>query len=122
MRRKLIAAALPKAPKPFVGFLQAVVKRGRQGIFRQIADEYLVLVDAKLDRVRAHVVLARDANKAEQEAIARFFSDAIGKTAIATFKTDPTLLGGVVVRVGDRVFDGSIKRRMATLRRVLVSR
>jgi hypothetical protein len=39
-KAQLIASALPKAPKPFVGFLQAVVKRGRQGLLREIADEY----------------------------------------------------------------------------------
>lgn len=121
-KAQLIASALPKAPKPFVGFLQAVVKRGRQGLLRAIADEYLVLVDAKLDRVRAHVILAREANAEEQKAIAKFFSDAIGKTAIATFTTDPSILGGAVVRVGERLFDGSIKRKMSTLRRVLVSK
>jgi len=121
-KAKLIASALPKAPAEFVRFLQAVVKRGRQGIFREIADEYLVLVDAKLGRVRARVVLAREADAADQKAIAAALTAAIGKQAIATFSTDASLLGGVVVRVGDRVFDGSIKRKMATLKRVLVSR
>jgi F-type H+-transporting ATPase subunit delta len=121
-KAKLIAAALPKAPKPFVSFLQAVVKRGRQGILREIADEYLVLVDAKLDRVRARVILAREATAAEQQAIAKFLSDAIGQTAIASFSTDPSLLGGAVVRIKERVFDGSIKRKMGTLRRVLLSK
>jgi F-type H+-transporting ATPase subunit delta len=121
-KAKLVESALPKAPKEFVRFLQAVVKRGRQGIFREIADEYLVLVDAKLDRVRARVVLARAADAAEQKAIAAALTQAIGKQAIATFATDASLLGGALVRVGDRVFDGSIKRKMSTLRRVLVSK
>jgi F-type H+-transporting ATPase subunit delta len=121
-KAKLIAAALPKAPKDFVAFLQAVVKRGRQGILREIADEYLTLVDVKMDRVRARVLLAREADAAEQKAIAKALTEALGKLAIATYGVDASLLGGVVVRVGDRVFDGSIKRRMATLRRVLLTR
>jgi len=111
-KAELIASALPKAPKPFVRFLQAVVKRGRQGIFRGIADEYLKLVDVKLDRVRARVVLAREIEGPEKNAIASALTAALGKQAIATWAVDPTLLGGVQVRVGDRVFDGSIKRRM----------
>jgi F-type H+-transporting ATPase subunit delta len=121
-KAKLIASALPKAPKPFVGFLQAVVKRGRQGLLREIADEYLALVDLKLDRVRARVVLAREADASEQKAIAKALTEALGKTAIATFGVDQGLLGGAVVRVGDRVFDGSVKRKMTTLRRALLSR
>jgi F-type H+-transporting ATPase subunit delta len=121
-KAKLIASALPKAPKPFVGFLQAVVKRGRQGLLREIADEYLALVDLKLDRVRARVTMARETDGAEQKAIAKALTEALGKTAIATYAVDPTMLGGVMVRVGDRVFDGSLKRRMVTLRRALLSR
>ena len=57
---KLLAAALPAAPNEFVRFLQAVVKRGRQGLLRPIASEYLALVDVKLNRVRARVTLARE--------------------------------------------------------------
>ena len=47
------------APREFVLFLQAVVKRGRHRILREIAHEYLVLLDQKLERVRAGVTLAR---------------------------------------------------------------
>ena len=121
-KAQLLASALPKAPKDFVRFLQAVVKRGRQGLFREIADEYLKLVDLKLDRVRARVVLAREADGAEQKAIAKALTEALGKQTIATYGVDPTLLGGIQVRVGDRVFDGSIKRRMLSLRRALLNR
>lgn len=121
-KAELIASALPKAPKDFVRFLQAVVKRGRQGILREVADEYLTLVDVKMDRVRARVVLARAADAGEQKAIAKALSAALGKQAITTWAVDPSLLGGVLVRVGDRVFDGSIKRRMQTLRRALLAR
>ena len=78
-KAKLIASALPKAPAEFVRFLQAVVKRGRQGILRQIADEYLALVDIKMERVRARVLLAREADAADQKAIAAALTAAIGK-------------------------------------------
>jgi F0F1-type ATP synthase delta subunit len=35
---------------------------------------------------------------------------------------DPSLLGGTVVKVGDRIFDGSLRRRLASLRRQLLTR
>jgi F-type H+-transporting ATPase subunit delta len=41
---------------------------------------------------------------------------------IATFVTDPSILGGAIVRVEDRVLDGSVRRRMTRLRRQLVAR
>lgn len=119
---KLLAAALPTAPKEFVRFLQAVVKRGRQGLFRPIASEYLALVDIKLNRVRAGVTLAREPDKALRESIAKALAKAIGKEVIPSFTADPAILGGVVVRVGDRVHDGSVKRKLTALRRQLLNR
>ena len=47
---------------------------------------------------------------------------AIGKDVIAGFAVDPSLLGGVVVKIGDRVYDGSVKKRLAQLRNKLISR
>ena len=40
----------------------------------------------------------------------------MGKTVVSHFRTDPAIVGGVVVRMGDRVLDGSIRRRIQTLR------
>jgi len=39
---------------------------------------------------------------------------------IPHFRTDKAILGGLVVRVGDRIMDGSVRRRMVTLRRKLL--
>ena len=49
-------------------------------------------------------------------------SEALRKDVIASYRVDPEILGGVVVRVGDRVFDGSVRRRVTKLRRLLLSR
>ena len=55
--------------------------------------------------------------------IAAQLSRAFGKQVIPHIQVNPQILGGVVVRVGDRVMDGSVRRRMATLRsRIMGSR
>jgi F-type H+-transporting ATPase subunit delta len=118
----LFARALPNVPPEFVRFLQAVVKRGRQALLAEIASEYLVLLDVKLNRVRAAVTVARPADEALRRSIADSLSAVIGKQVIPHFHEDPSILGGVVVKVGDRVFDGSIRRRFAPLRRSLLPR
>ncbi|MEP6572918.1 MAG: ATP synthase F1 subunit delta [Gemmatimonadota bacterium] len=107
-------------PDEFGRFLQAVIKRGRQSLFRQIASEYLALVDLKLNRVRAGVTLARPADPALQQRIADELSKMIGKQVVPLFETDPAILGGMIARVDDRVFDGSVRRRMTLLRRALL--
>ena len=122
-KSRVLAAALSgRAPAEFVLFLQAVVKRGRQVLLPEIATEYHGLVDRKLGRVRASVTLARRPDVALQAEIQRELSKALGKEVIPRFLTDPAILGGTIVRVGDRVHDGSVRRRMARLRRHLLNR
>ena len=121
-KAQLMADALPEAPKPFVLFLQAVVKRNRQGLLDEVAQVYGGLVDAKLNRVRVGVTLAHEADAALRKQIAAALSTSLGKEALVRFATDPAVLGGSVVRVGDRVHDGSIRRRLMMLRRQLLNR
>jgi F-type H+-transporting ATPase subunit delta len=119
---ELMGQALRAAPAEFVRFVQAVVKRGRQLYFADIAREYGALVDTRFNRLRATVSLAREPNKELQESIRAELSKAFGKEVHPTFYVDASLLGGTVVKVGDRIFDGSLRRRMASLRRQLLTR
>jgi F-type H+-transporting ATPase subunit delta len=121
-KSRLLASALRDTPKEFVRFLQAVVARGRQGLLEEIAREYSELVDVKLNRVRAAVTLAREPDDALRTEIARALTEALGKEVIPAFVTDPGILGGTIVRVGERIYDGSVRRRMARLKRALLAR
>ena len=121
-KARLLAAALKDAPREFVLFLQAVVKRGRQLLFRKIATEYLALLDLKLNRVHAGVTLARPADEALRRTIQDSLSRQLGKQVLASFSIDPEILGGAILRVGERIHDGSVRRRMTRLRRALLTR
>jgi F-type H+-transporting ATPase subunit delta len=118
----LIGNALHDAPREFVLFIQAVVRRGRQGLFGDIAHAYGALVDEKLDRVRASVIVAREPNAALQQLMRERLSTAFGKEVLTTYVVSPAILGGAIVKVGDRIYDGSVRRRMAQLRRQLLAR
>jgi F-type H+-transporting ATPase subunit delta len=120
LKSRILADALAGAPKEFVRFLQAVVRRGRQGLFGEIAQQYQGLLDVKLNRVHAGVTLSRAADAALERQIVERLRAAIGKDVRAHFREDPAILGGVVVRVGDRVFDGSVRRRLAALKRQML--
>ena len=121
-KQRILAEGLAGAPREVVLFLQAVVKRGRQALFGTMALEYQGLLDVKFNRVRAGVTVARPASETLQRAIIAAIAKVVGKDVIARFEVDSSILGGVVVRVGDRFFDGLIRRRMATLRRLLLAR
>src|SRR2546422_11777114 len=74
-----------------------------------------------LNRVHAGVTLLEEPDARLQKEVIERLSQAIGKEVRAHFRADRGILGGVVVRVGDRIYDGSVRRRLATLRRKLVS-
>lgn len=120
-KARLLSAAMKGTPRDFILFLQALVKRGRQRLLREIATAYEGLLDIKHNRVRAGVTLARPANEALQRDIQAALSRQLGKEVLATFHVDPEILGGTVVRVGERIHDGSIRRRVTKLRRALLS-
>lgn len=108
-------------PVEFVRFLAAVVRRGRQGLLGEIAVEYQGLLDVKLNRVHAGVTVAKDLDTRLENQIIERLAHALGKDVRAHFRVDAGILGGVVVRVGDRVFDGSLRRRLTALRRHLLA-
>lgn len=116
-KSELLARALKGvAPEPFIRFLAAVVHRGRQGLLSEISDAYQDLVDLHLDRVHASVLTAHPTDRKLEQEIARRLSEVVGKTVVPHFRTEPSLIGGLIVRVGDRVFDGSLRRRIRALK------
>ena len=121
-KQQVLAKALKGvAPDVFVRFLQAIVQRGRQGILSDISAAYGELADQHFNRVHASVTTAREVDKKLAKEIGERLERAVGKTVVPHFHVDPEVVGGVVVRVGDRVFDGSLRRRLQILRRAMLT-
>ncbi len=120
-KQRMLAQALQGvAPASFVKFLQAVIQRGRQGLLEAMGASYQDLADVHFNRTHASVVTAHAVDAALAQTITERLTAAVGKTVVPHFRTDPAILGGVVVRVGDRAFDGSVRRRILTLRNRLL--
>jgi len=110
-------------PPVFVRYLQALVSHRRQMLLPEIAREYHNLVDQVEGRVHASVTISAEPADRERRTIATELSRVYGKEVVAHFVVNPAILGGVVVRVGDTVLDGSVRRRLGTLRsRMLAQR
>jgi F-type H+-transporting ATPase subunit delta len=111
-----------KAPRPFVRFLQKLVMNRRQTLIPEIATAYGNLLDASEGRVHARVTVSRETSDAEVQSIAASLSKALGKTVVPHVTVNPKILGGIVVRVGDTVMDGSVRRRLEKLRGQMAGR
>jgi F-type H+-transporting ATPase subunit delta len=109
-----------RTPVGFQRWVEAVIRHGRQGLLGMMSREYQALLDVKFNRVQAAITLARQADPELQAEIVARLTQALGKTVVPHFRENPALLGGVIVRVGDRVMDGSVRHRMAVLRRKML--
>ncbi len=105
-----------QAPALFVRFLQKMVSNRRQMLLGEVASEYNDLLDAQEGRVHARVTVSRELNEADRAALVASLSAALGKTVVPHVAVNPAILGGVIVRVGDTVMDGSVRRRLGSLR------
>lgn len=110
-----------RMPRLLVRFLQMLVSNRRQMLIPEIATEYQALVDEVSGRVHAQVTLSREPDSEERESLARELSRVLGRQVVPHVTVNPEILGGVVVRVGDTVMDGSVRRRLAMLEHKLVA-
>jgi F-type H+-transporting ATPase subunit delta len=115
-------ALADRAPSKFVRFVEAVVSRRRQMLLPAIAHEYASLVDAVENRLHANVTVAREPDEKTRKLIADQLSKVFSKTVIPHVTVDERIIGGVVVRVGDTVMDGSVRRKLGVLKHRMLGR
>lgn len=120
-KEALRASFAGRVPEMFLRFLLILVDKRRQALLGDIAAAFAERVDETLGRVRVEVVVAREADAELRSEIVRTLERQLGKTVLPTFRVDEELIGGVLVRVGDQLFDGSVRRRIASLRRRLLA-
>ena len=114
-------ALADRAPIKFVRFIESVVMHRRQNLFPEIADEYMDLVDSAENRMHANVTVARETDEKTRKLIADQLSKVFDKTVVPHLTVDSRILGGMIVRVGDTVMDGSVRRKLGALKHKLIS-
>jgi F-type H+-transporting ATPase subunit delta len=91
-------------------------------LFPEIAQEYMDLVDAAENRMHASVTVAKAVDDKTQKMITDRLSKIFDKTVVPHMTVDERILGGLVVRVGDTVMDGSLRRKLGTLKQKMLAK
>ena len=110
-----------KAPKQVINFVLITIDKRRQTLLREISAEYLLLLDDHLGREHVEVTVARPLDDTTENVVSERLSKMLGKQAIPHIRVKPEILGGLIVRTGDMIYDGSVRRRLEGLRRRLLT-
>jgi F-type H+-transporting ATPase subunit delta len=110
-----------KVPDSVLNFLLLVVDRRRQRLLGGMNEEYQALLDEHLGRAHVEVTVARPLSDEGLEEVRRELSRILGKEVIPHVRVNSDVLGGIVFRSGDTVYDGSVRRRLEQLKRRLLA-
>jgi F-type H+-transporting ATPase subunit delta len=104
----------------FLNFMMVLIDKRRQRLLLEVGREYRNLLDERRGRLHVQVTLARKPDKRMQTDLAEKLGASLGREVIPHVNVNPEILGGVIVRYGDHVLDGSLRRRMLSMRRRLL--
>jgi F-type H+-transporting ATPase subunit delta len=93
-------------------FLFLLVDEGRESELTGIAKEYRSRALEASGMAEAIVTTAYSMKSSEKAELVRAFSEIVGKKLVIQEKIDSDILGGVIVQVGDRLYDGSLKTKL----------
>jgi len=102
-------------------FLNVVVMRRRVPLLGRIRDAFRAQLDEQLGIERAEVRAARTLSQEQQSALQAKLAGGTTKRLRCAFRVDESLLGGVMVTIGSKVLDGSVRGQLETMRRRLVA-
>lgn len=110
-----------KVHTTLLNFLKVLCRRGRIGSLRGIQVSANEMRDEQLGRVRVTVTSAFALTDEQRNSIAAKLGSSLGKEVVLDERVDESLLGGILVRIGDQVFDGTVLGKMAAIRSAVSS-
>jgi len=120
-RRKVLQTLIEKLglSKLMTSYLMLLFDKGRMGYIVDINNFYQKLADELKGIARASLVSATELASDTVEKIRASLSQKTGKDIILEVEQDPSLIGGIVTKIGDLVLDGSIKTQLSSMRESL---
>ncbi len=113
MIRKVFA---PYSDQQVMNFLYVIIDRGRASYLGLISRRYSEIIMRSRGIVAAEITSACQLSPSEKARLNRVLSKREGCRVESVFKVDPSIIGGVVVRIGGRIIDGSLSRALSLMR------
>ena len=114
--------ALPKEfPAEVMNLLKVMIDAGDQALVGDVGGRVAQVAAGKAEVQKAEVTSAIDLTEKEKDQLRKRLAEEYGAGLTFSFNVDPSLMGGLRVRVGDRLIDNSVATRLAALRESIAS-
>ena len=121
-KKEIIKTAFTTVNVNVVNTLLILIDRHREDEIVNVANEFLELANDEMGIAEAQVYSTRELTVAEREAISAVFAAKVGKKSLKIENiVDSHLLGGIRLRIGNRIYDGSLRGKLDRLERKLLS-
>ncbi|MDN5344921.1 MAG: F-type H+-transporting ATPase subunit delta [Clostridia bacterium] len=114
-KQKVVDTLLPDIDPPLRNFFHLVLAKGRERALPEIANQFRRLVDRENRVLAVEVQAATPLSQDIASALKTRLAELTGQNIRLQVHVDPALLGGLVIRVGDRVLDASLKKKLELL-------
>lgn len=105
-----------------MNFFKILSRHGRLEILREVRRQARLLFDRMQGRIHVDMLTAKPVDPAQLDAIRAGLAKALGGEPVIREVVSPDLIGGVVLRVGDAVYDGSVAAQLERLRQQMIDR
>ncbi|KAB3530895.1 F0F1 ATP synthase subunit delta [Alkaliphilus serpentinus] len=102
-----------------LNFLYILLDKRRQGYLQDITTEYVALANASKNMVSAVAITASPMKMVDLQVLEAKLSKSSGKNVQLTNQVDGDIIGGILIKMGDKVIDGTIKNRLGQLKEQL---
>lgn len=109
-----IKEILPKTSENSLRFLKLIVRENQLKNFGKILNEYQKILANSLSR--GEIITAMPMSPEEVEAVEEKIAKKVGRKVLLSAMVDPKILGGVIIKIGDKTVDNSFKNRLRALR------
>ena len=109
-----------KPSRTTANFLRVLLRNARLTEIKEINERFAGVLEERSGVVPAQVISARPLSEAEKTEIKSNLEKLTSKRVRLNFKTDETIIGGVVTRLGSTVYDGSVKTQLEELKQRLI--